>query len=73
MQEIYLPFEEAVEAAARQNFERDKRVRFSGGGQVKQWEEEAEIYREESRFLMEDSGENYFPDYQDHKHIKVLV
>lgn len=62
----HLPLEEAVEAAARQNYERDRRLSLVGG-----WLTEAQMYREEARHLLTATGENYQPEYPDHAHIVV--
>ena len=70
MKEQILPLAEAIEVAAKQNFERDQRVEQFG--QSMSWPEVAEIYREEAQYLLETTGENYLPDYDDHPHIKVI-
>ncbi len=67
-----LPMKEAIEAAAQQNYERDRRVlqEFS-----QPWEKallrHKKMYREEAKYLLETTGENYVPDEPDTEHIVV--
>ena len=75
-------FEELVLKAAKQNCDRDHRVSIElpcsipgciGRESDPEWEElmedEKEIYLREARILLEKTGENYLPDYEDHEHI----
>lgn len=67
-----LPMKEAIEAAAQQNYERDRRVlqEFS-----QPWEKallrHKTMYREEAQHLLQTTGENYVPDEPDTEHIVV--
>ena len=55
----YLPLEEAVEAAAKQNFDRDVKV---GLARQQDWKQDKSVYMEEARHLLQTTGENYIPD-----------
>lgn len=64
--QVFHDLDLAVKAAAKQNFERDTRAgRVLWNNAAREMAE----YEEEARFLLEDSGENYYPDYPDHPHI----
>ena len=76
----YKPTEELILKAAKQNLDRDIRIGLMGEAfedlkPVTSWdnlpEDEKKIYLEEAKVLLEDTGENYLPDYPDHELIKV--
>ncbi len=66
---VYNDLEEAVAAAALQNYNRDARTLL----EVVSWEEAdekiKETYLDEVRWLLSDSGENYLPEEPDTTHI----
>lgn len=63
----FYPFQEAVERAAKQNYERDKRE-----GDNTPWEEVKSLLIEEATFLMKTDGENWLPEAPDTEHICLL-
>jgi len=68
---IYLPFHEAVIAAAKQNFEHDVREDVEDVVWEKLPDDVRGIYLEEAEVVLKEYGENYVPEYDDHLHIKV--
>ena len=66
---LYLPIEEAVSLAAKQNHQRDVRLGITDTDE--EWEEitefEKKLYLSEARGLLEDTGENYYPEHDDHQ------
>lgn len=65
---LELPFEEAVIEAAKQNFERDNKF-----GLIRrfEWNKKSvrDEYEEEAKIILTETGENYYPDFLNHKHI----
>ena len=61
---FYHDLGDAVDAAAKQNYDRDVRA----GLEPK--EDEMDCYRMETRKLLVADGENYLPEHADHAHIK---
>lgn len=66
--EVYLPFGEAVEKSARQNFERDVRDGTASGVE---WHLCQKEYRSEARAQLKISGENFRPKYPHFEHYKL--
>lgn len=60
--------EEAVLAAALQNFQRDVLLEIAD---PTDWEEIKESYLDEARHILITTGENYEPDFDDHFHIHL--
>lgn len=75
------PSEELIMAAAKQNLETDQRRSRETPASLMDMEdaellamkEPDQVYIDEARQLLVETGENYLPDYPDHKHIKVEV
>ena len=65
---LILPLEEAVALNAKENLERDRRLKLVD---EKDNEETRNLYLEEARFILETYGESYGPDFPDHHLIRV--
>ena len=61
MKRLELPFNEAVEQAARQNYYVDRRRHNLPIGT--KWKDVAAEYLEEARAVLKETGENYLPEY----------
>lgn len=59
----YTDLQQAVEAAAKQNFERDVWLDIVD---EEDWEEEKQTYLDEARHILTTTGENYEPDFEEH-------
>jgi len=66
-QTVELPLPEAIALEVAQNIERDRRV--MGAAEVSDEDEGA--YREEAEHLLSTTGEGYYPDFPDHKLVRV--
>lgn len=64
---VYMPLEEAIQAAALQNRDRDIRVL----GPVEVAKMSQQVYIDEATHMLLVTGENWVPDFPDHPHIKV--
>jgi hypothetical protein len=75
MKTLKLPLKEAIEAAVKQNIERDRRMEKEIGETDLMPDplpqDELDLYYEEVRYLLETTGENYLPDYPDHPHVVI--
>lgn len=67
MTTVYLPLEEAIQAASLQN--RDRDIRVLGPVEVAQIPQQ--VYIDEATHILVKTGENWVPDFPDHPHIKV--
>jgi len=65
---VRLPFEEAVALAVKENMERDERLGLLEGDVT---DEDKRIYEEEVRYLLQQTKENYVPEFVDHHKIYV--
>ena len=63
---LELPFDEAVEQSGLSNFNVDKRKGILKSWET--WEKVKEVYLEEAKYLISETGENYLPEY-DEPHI----
>lgn len=59
---------QAVELAAKENFERDVLI---GITKADEWPEQKEVYLKEAEFLFEAFGENWEPQFPHHHVIRV--
>lgn len=66
-QTVELPLQEAITLEVKQNMERDRRV--MGAAEVP--DEDEGIYREEAEHLLTTTGEGYYPEFDDHKLVRV--
>ena len=57
-----LPFKEAVQKAARQNFERDVKMEICSSDE---WVDLQSIYEEEAEAVLLATGENYLPEFNE--------
>ncbi len=69
IKEIWLPLEAAVVSAAKQNFERDTRQELLDPNDT--WESCKDQYLADARKLLEEHGENFKPEFEDHALIHV--
>lgn len=63
--EYFDSIDDAMRAAANQNFDRDMRLGLDPTT------DQLAVYMEEARYILDLNGENYVPDYPDHTHIKI--
>lgn len=59
MEKRYLPLEDAVREAAKQNFLCDRK---KGLVSLREWQEQKAIYEAEARAILLETGENYLPE-----------
>jgi hypothetical protein len=70
---IYLPIEEAIPAAAKQNFATDcANGIWDENEQQPTWLMVEQDYLDEARAILSQTGENYQPEIDGHPLIKVL-
>lgn len=62
-----LPLEDAISLSAKENLERDQRLRLIETPS----EDCLKLYREEAQAVLEAFGESYLPDFPDHHLIRV--
>lgn len=60
---------EAIELAAKENFERDSAV--IGLGDTGPWNEVKELYLEEAEYLLRKTGKNWEPELPHHHYITI--
>lgn len=66
-QTVELPLQDAIALEVKQNIERDRRV--LGASEVS--DDDEGIYRREAEHLLTTTGEGYYPDFPDHKLVRV--
>lgn len=60
---------EAIELAAKENYERD--VTVMGLEDTGPWEEVEKIYLDEAKYLLKNTGENWEPELPHHHYITI--
>ena len=70
---VYLPLEEAIKAAARQNYETDLANEVFDQGEDTDWDSVKGEYLEEAEAVLKQTGENYKPELKGYPLVKVFT